>query len=58
MGQHKSNPVAIAAKNGELSPKKKPMSKRDQEAWLRQAISDITGLTDIRRFIERMNDNA
>ena len=54
MGQHKHNPVAIAAKNGELPPKKKPMSKREQEAWLRQAIADRTGLKDILKAMERM----
>ena len=29
MGQHKRNPTAIAAKNGELKPKEKGMSKRE-----------------------------
>lgn len=29
MGQHKSNPTAIAAKNGELPPKPKKKSKRE-----------------------------
>ena len=31
MGQHKHNPTAIAAKNGELPPKHKKMSKRERE---------------------------
>lgn len=31
MGQHKHNPTAIAAKNGELPPKKKPMGKRERD---------------------------
>ena len=33
MGQHKRNPTAIAAKNGELPPKtnEKRMSKRERE---------------------------
>ena len=31
MGEHKHNPTAIAAKNGWLPPKKKPMSKRELE---------------------------
>lgn len=34
MGQHKTNPTAIAAKNGELPPKKKPMSKRERDRLL------------------------
>lgn len=29
MGQHKHNPTAIKAKNGELPPKPKKMSKRE-----------------------------
>lgn len=31
MGQHKYNPTAIAAKNGEIPPKPKPPSKRERE---------------------------
>jgi hypothetical protein len=34
MGQHKYNPTAVAAKNGELPPKPKKMSKREQEREL------------------------
>lgn len=34
MGQHKHNPTAIAAKNGELPPKPKPMGKREAERLL------------------------
>jgi hypothetical protein len=34
MGQHKYNPTAIAAKNGELPPKPKKMSKRESEREL------------------------
>lgn len=34
MGQHKHNPTAIAAKNGELSPKPKKMGKREFERLL------------------------
>lgn len=44
MGQHKYNPTAQAAKNGELPPKKKPMSKRKRDAILRKQIQDKTGL--------------
>ncbi len=32
MGQHKYNPKAIAAKNGEIPPKPKPPSKKEREA--------------------------
>ncbi len=38
MGQHKFNPTAIAAKNGELPPKPPKMSKREREAALYAAM--------------------
>lgn len=38
MGQHKYNPTAIAAKNGELQPKPKPPSKREREAMAYMAL--------------------
>lgn len=31
MGQHKYNPTAIKAKNGELPPKARPISKRESD---------------------------
>jgi len=34
MGQHKHNPVAVAAKKGELPPKPKKPSKREREMLL------------------------
>lgn len=40
MGQHKYNPVAIAAKNGELPPKPKKPSKREREAALQNAVEN------------------
>lgn len=36
MGQHKTNPTAMAAKRGEIQPKPKPMSKRKAERLLMQ----------------------
>lgn len=42
MGQHKHNPTAIAAKNGELPPKPKKMGKREAERWLMREIARIT----------------
>lgn len=36
MGQHKTNPTAMAAKRGEIQPKPKPMSKRKAEQLLMQ----------------------
>lgn len=41
MGQHKHNPTAIAAKNGELQPKPKPMSKRERERMLYAKCQEI-----------------
>lgn len=41
MGQHKHNPTAIAAKNGELPPKPKKMSKRESERLLYAKCKEI-----------------
>ena len=41
MGEHKTNPTAIAAKNGELSPKPKPMSKREMDRLLTAKALEI-----------------
>ena len=38
MGQHKYNPKAIAAKNGEIPPKPKPPSKREREVITYMAL--------------------
>lgn len=38
MGQHKYNPTAIAAKNGELPPKKKKMSKAEEQFLMYNAL--------------------
>lgn len=38
MGQHKHNPVAIAAKNGEIPPKPRKPGKKEREAILRAEI--------------------
>lgn len=42
MGQHKYNPVAIAAKEGKLppKPKNKELSKREQELLLQKAAEN------------------
>lgn len=43
MGQHKYNPTAIAAKNGELQPKPKlkpKLSKRKREEILQNAVEN------------------
>ena len=41
MGQHKYNPTAIAAKNGELHPKPKQMGKREAERLLHTKCQEI-----------------
>jgi len=51
MGHHKTNPTAIAAKNGEIPPKKKGLSKRQAEALMLKKIEDATGLTKLRQEI-------
>jgi hypothetical protein len=40
MGQHKYNPVAIAAKNGELPPKDKKSSNKEREMYLQNAVEN------------------
>lgn len=52
MDQHKHNPTAIAAKNGELPPKEQPrLSKRQMDALIYKRIQDVTGMTDIQRTL-------
>ena len=40
MGQHKYNPVALAAKNGDLPPKDKKPNKREREMYLQYAVEN------------------
>ena len=52
MGEHKYNPTAIAAKNGELPPKEQPkLSKRQADALMRKHIEDVTGITELRKYL-------
>ena len=52
MGQHKYNPTAIAAKNGELPPKEQPkLSKRQMDALIYKRIQDVTGVTEFRKYL-------
>ena len=53
MGQHKHNPTAIAAKNGELPPKPKKIGRRE---WERKIVREIEGLTGIDRFRQAMRE--
>lgn len=41
MGQHKTNPTAIAAKEGKLPPKPKKKSKREIDRELRAKCQEI-----------------
>ena len=48
MGQHKYNPTAIAAKNGELPPKERPKPlKRHEERAMRRAIVKMVDPFDV-----------
>lgn len=51
MGQHKYNPTAIAAKNGELPPKPKKMSKAERDRLLQREIERRTGIDQLRQVI-------
>lgn len=50
MGQHKHNPTAIAAKNGELPPKPKKMSKRETD----RIIYSLVETKMYEYFLERL----
>ena len=56
MGQHKHNPTATAAKNGELPPKPKPIGKREWERMVMREIEKHTGLDRIYQHIGRINN--
>ena len=52
MGEHKYNPTAIAVKNRELPPKERPrLSKRQADAIMKKRIEDVTGITELRRYL-------
>lgn len=51
MGEHKYNPTAIKAKNGELPPKKPTASKREIEQALRAEIEKRLGITQFRKAL-------
>ena len=54
MGQHKTNPTAIAAKRGELPPKPKPMGKREWERCMYREIERVTGIDRIRQMLKEV----
>lgn len=47
MGQHKYNPTAIAAKNGEIEPKIKRMSRAEKRRMIETMLREKTGLNKI-----------
>ena len=53
MGQHKYNPTAIKAKNGEISPKPPRMSKRDQLIMIEAEIRKRMGIDRILEELDR-----
>ena len=56
MGQHKHNPTAIAAKNKEIPPKEKGISRREYEKALGEMIRRITGLSYLELITGEKND--
>ena len=56
MGQHKYNPTAIKAKNGEIPPKPPRMSKREQTILREIRIeSEIRKRMGIDRILEEVD---
>ena len=53
MGEHKHNPTATAAKNGELPPKKKPMGTAESRAWVYAWMRKHTPLGIMEQEIRR-----
>ena len=51
MGEHKHNPTAIAAKNGELPAKPKKISKREMGAMIMTMIQEKTGINDMKKAL-------
>lgn len=56
MGEHKHNPTATAAKNGELPPKKKPMGTAESREWVYTWMREHTSLGIMEREIRRNCD--
>ena len=54
MGEHKHNPTAIAAKNGELPAKPKKMSKRERYAMIMAMIQEKTKINDMKKALHNM----
>lgn len=56
MGQHKHNPTAIKAKNGEIKPKEKGLSKAQSkrfiEATVKTAVESICPFPFVTKYID------
>ena len=55
MGQHKHNPTAISAKNGELPPKQKKMGKRERDRLLYAKCQEIV-YRSLGRYLKQLKD--
>lgn len=53
MGEHKYNPTAIAAKNGEILPKKKPVGQAETNKWVYEWIREHTLLPIMGRELRK-----
>lgn len=58
MGQHKTNPTAIKAKAGEISPKKKPLGKRERERIIQAQIMKMLFAPLSERCADRLEMEA
>lgn len=58
MGEHKHNPTAIAAKKGELTPKKKPMGTAESRELMYTWIREHTLLPIMGRELRRNCDGG
>ena len=56
MGENKHNPTAVAAKKGELPPKKKPMGAAESRGWMYTWMREHTPLGIMEREIRRNCD--
>ena len=58
MGQHKHNPTAIAAKNGELAPKPEKLSKREMDRIMYAKCQEILYKPLIEAYIKMKNNEV
>lgn len=56
VGEHKHNPTAVAAKNGELPSKKKPMGTAESREWVYTWMREHTPLGIMEQEIRRNCD--